>query len=150
MVTADFIWNFSQEDLQSEIVAMLDAYNAVYLWIGGKSRETDKKIAMETAVEYVQKATDGRPKTTVLNVKEGSEPIGFISTFHGWEGAVTQVQGITESVHEALKEYSPDKLYSYEELKKMKEKDTLPKSIDKTELEVTRILTTCLSNNRNI
>jgi len=135
MVTAEYIWNFTQEDLQSEIVALLDSQNSVFLWTGSKARETDKKIAMETALDYVQKATDGRTKNTpILNIKEGAEPVNFVSHFHGWEGSSVVINQPTEHVAEALKEYT-EKLYSYDELKKLKEKDKLPKSVDKSELE---------------
>ena len=47
---------------------------------------------METCLDYVENAKDGRPKTTqVLTIKEGQEPLSFIAHFHGWFAPIKSV-----------------------------------------------------------
>jgi hypothetical protein len=53
VVTADYVNNFTQDDLLTDLVCLVDAYTVVYLWVGSRARESDKKVAMETAVEYL-------------------------------------------------------------------------------------------------
>lgn len=86
MVTAEAIFHFTQDDLQSESVILLDTFYQIYLWIGNKSRENEKKIAMETALEYIKIIKDKRQlNIQVVNILEGNEPIDFVRYFHGWD-----------------------------------------------------------------
>ena len=93
MVSADPIFHFSQDDLLPETVVLLDTYNEIFLWIGSKSKEGDKKIAMETAIHYLKKVSGDRPlhHLMVSNIKEGSETLTFVSIFHGWQTPVNRV-----------------------------------------------------------
>eukprot|EP01117_Protostelium_nocturnum_P005704 TRINITY_DN205_c0_g1_i1.p1 TRINITY_DN205_c0_g1~~TRINITY_DN205_c0_g1_i1.p1 ORF type:complete len:1692 (+),score=893.77 TRINITY_DN205_c0_g1_i1:53-5128(+) len=133
MLTADRQVIFSQEDLSSDGIYLLDTYFNVFLWIGSKAREADKKTALETALNYLQFAikADGRPSSvTVSNVKEGSEPAAFTASFFGWDKGASG-SGPVESASDALSQYS--KLYSFDELK---DKDKLPATVDKSQLEM--------------
>ncbi len=93
-------------DLTPEVVILLDTYFEVFLWVGSKSREADKKIALETAVDYSKKAVtiDGRfleiyckanlsrpSSTKVTVVNEGNETVDFLAVFHGWSRQVQKV-----------------------------------------------------------
>jgi len=49
---------------------ILDAYTAVYVWIGPQSTEDERKGAMQTSVEYVEAATDGRPKNCPVSTND--------------------------------------------------------------------------------
>jgi len=64
----------------------LDTFSEVYVWVGDKSNATEKKMAFETAIEYVKNATDGRsPDTPILKVVAGHEPRLFTCHFLGWD-----------------------------------------------------------------
>ncbi|PRP83334.1 hypothetical protein PROFUN_09315 [Planoprotostelium fungivorum] len=131
MLSADRLVVYSQDDLTSDILALVDHYDQVFLWGGAKAREADRKIALETAVEYLKFAIkkDGRPSSEVQMVKEGSEPVGFTSAFFGWDKSLSL--GASETASEALSQFS--KTYPIEQLR---DKDKLPSTVDKSQLEM--------------
>lgn len=67
-------------------MAIVDTVAEVFVWAGNESREADKKVCLELAVDYNKAATDGRsPDVPVLLVYEFSEPLRFTRHFHGWQ-----------------------------------------------------------------
>jgi predicted helicase len=46
--------NFTQTDLVSEDVMMLDAYDSIFLWIGKDSNKNERDKAIEMAIEYLK------------------------------------------------------------------------------------------------
>ncbi len=78
----DEIMDFTQDELSTHDVYILDAYHELFIWVGKLSDEKEKIMAMEVALEYQREATDGRPKDTaaVFAVYEGHEPLAFT----GW------------------------------------------------------------------
>jgi hypothetical protein len=60
--------------------------------LGNKSREGDKKIAMETAKEYVEVAPKDRGRIEAFVVSEGSEPLEFVSHFHVWNEEISKAK----------------------------------------------------------
>lgn len=84
---------------------------------------------METTIDYASQR-----KLSAVIVNEGKETLGFVSQFPGWEGAVSNLEDSSlVPVSEGFKEYSGVKTYTLEELKN---KDKLPSSVDKGNLEV--------------
>ena len=47
------ILNFTQEDLVSDDIMMLDLRSEVYVWVGRESNAQEKEMAFKTALEYV-------------------------------------------------------------------------------------------------
>jgi hypothetical protein len=70
----------------------LDCHYAIYLWLGQKSRENDKKVAMETTIDYASNRN-----VPALVVNEGKETIGFVSQFPGWDASVSNLVLIVTS-----------------------------------------------------
>jgi len=127
------VWDYAQEDLSPDNVFMLDAVHEVYLWVGPWSNEADRTAAMQMALEYVQKAFDGRLATTpIYSVEAGKEPPTFVIHFLGWKGKVgdrLDRSGAVQEVRSAL-----DKLnqtYTYEQLTG----PNRPKGLDASRLE---------------
>jgi len=126
------LFNFTQEDLDQNDIFLLDTYSEVYVWVGDKSNETEKKMSFQTAIEYVEKADDGRSKDTpIIKVVAGHEPKLFSCHFLGWDAVRAAAKedpaeaklraargGNTSSVREAAAVYSTDKKYSLAELQK--------------------------------
>jgi len=84
--TVTEMYNFCQDDLLDEDVFILDTFSEVYVWIGPFASESEKTMAMETADEYVSRATDGRdPDTPVYRVEASREPLMFTCHFIGWD-----------------------------------------------------------------
>lgn len=141
------VFNFNQDDLINDDVMILDCFNEVFVWVGANANETEKKMALETAVDYVKHSQDGRsPDTPIYLIRAGVEPPNFTSQFHAWDAAVASsnedpfqrklreankgaVAASPVSAADALKEY--DKKYSYEVLKSR----NFPSSVDPTKLE---------------
>jgi len=82
------IFNFTQSDLDDDDVFILDTFNEVYVWVGSGSNEIEKKMAMESAVSFVETATDGRSKDTpILRINAGFEPRLFTAFFQAWDSS---------------------------------------------------------------
>eukprot|EP00003_Mantamonas_plastica_P001333 TRINITY_DN1095_c0_g5_i1.p1 TRINITY_DN1095_c0_g5~~TRINITY_DN1095_c0_g5_i1.p1 ORF type:complete len:833 (-),score=276.14 TRINITY_DN1095_c0_g5_i1:45-2471(-) len=126
------IYNFAQEDLDNDDVMILDTYNEVYVWIGSGANANEKKMAMETAVSYVEGANDGRSEDTpIFRVEAGYEPPMFTQCFLGWDFSAAAEPGDAYakalaglvSVKDSLNEYS--RTYTLEELQARPVPDTL-------------------------
>jgi hypothetical protein len=79
------IFNFSQDDLISDDVMMLDVKTEVFLWIGTSSRKEERQLSMQVAQQYIASAPDGRPvDCPIIEIPEGNEPWIFTRNFHGW------------------------------------------------------------------
>jgi len=86
--TCDEVPNFDQGDLVMDDVMILDCFNVVYVWVGEGANEQEKKMAIQTAEDYVKAAaeSDGRdPDTSIMSVKACKEPASFTSQFRGWD-----------------------------------------------------------------
>lgn len=46
--------NFTQSDLISEDVMMLDAHDSIFLWIGNDSNKNERDTAVKMAIEYLK------------------------------------------------------------------------------------------------
>jgi len=80
------VFNFVQDDLINDDVMILDLFSDVFVWIGKDSQKEEKDKAMQTAMDFVGKATDGRnPSTPIWKVNAGLEPPNFTACFQGWD-----------------------------------------------------------------
>eukprot|EP00033_Pygsuia_biforma_P000337 GCRY01000410.1.p1 GENE.GCRY01000410.1~~GCRY01000410.1.p1 ORF type:complete len:799 (+),score=281.68 GCRY01000410.1:122-2518(+) len=136
------IFNFDQDDLDKDDCFILDTFNEVTVWVGAGSNETEKKMAMETAINYVKEAKDGRdPDCPILVVQQGNEPTMFTAYFPEWDvekarsGEDPYARKLRElgqagpvKAEAALNDYS--RKYTYKELLER------PAQCDKTQLEL--------------
>eukprot|EP00455_Lapot_gusevi_P028885 TRINITY_DN3093_c0_g1_i8.p1 TRINITY_DN3093_c0_g1~~TRINITY_DN3093_c0_g1_i8.p1 ORF type:complete len:438 (-),score=208.09 TRINITY_DN3093_c0_g1_i8:58-1371(-) len=80
------VFNFTQDDLISDDIMILDLFTEVYVWVGKESNKQEKDQAFQAALDYVANAPDGRDRDCpVFRVEEGSEPPSFTSNFLGWK-----------------------------------------------------------------
>jgi hypothetical protein len=96
----------------SDGVLLLDCNFTIYVWIGQKSRENDKKVAMETTLDYASnkkvpvlvgnEISQKFPMLIIFAVNEGNETIGFVSQFCGWDTPVTNMVEISVKFHNFL------------------------------------------------
>ena len=87
-VCAEEIFRFTQDDLEDEDVMLLDVVSEVFLWIGSRANENEKREARALAERYVaaMAATDGRDvDTPIVTVAAGAEPPMFTCHFIGWD-----------------------------------------------------------------
>lgn len=84
-LTADEIFNFSQEDLINDDVMMLDLYSEVYVWVGSDCQTHERQAALKIALDYANKNPDGRQQCAVYEIQAGFEPPSFTAHFVGWD-----------------------------------------------------------------
>jgi hypothetical protein len=51
---AEEIMNFTQNDLVSEDVMMLDAHDSIFIWIGKDSNKDERDKAVQMVMEYLR------------------------------------------------------------------------------------------------
>ncbi|KAI5081901.1 hypothetical protein GOP47_0001644 [Adiantum capillus-veneris] len=90
------VFNFTQNDLLSEDVMVLDTYDEVFVWIGENADVKEKQQALDMGQKYAEQAAalEGRPETTpVQKVTEGNEPFNFCKCFKEWDAEKASIQG---------------------------------------------------------
>ena len=107
------ILNYSQDDLDTHDVFILDAFHAIFVWFGKRSSDKEHRWSMEAVMvrsppflplpfhplslcmlntniylnkkEYVKCApTPRKANLPIWRVKEGEEPYLFTTLFHAW------------------------------------------------------------------
>ncbi|XP_020211398.1 villin-3 isoform X1 [Cajanus cajan] len=91
----DEVYNFSQDDLLTEDILILDTHAEVFLWIGQSVDPKEKQNAFEIAQKYIDKAASLEglsPQVPLYKVTEGNEPC-FFTTYFSWDHAKAMVPG---------------------------------------------------------
>ncbi|GAM20889.1 hypothetical protein SAMD00019534_040640, partial [Acytostelium subglobosum LB1] len=131
---------YSQDDLDTSKVIILDVHTHLYVWIGTRTSHKTKKLTMETAIEYWRRKQgegDGDLHSRVLVIEPYQEPLEFKSYFRAWtSNKYPKIRlGMPEKcgvvVMDKLREYQKE-VYQYEELLA----DPLPAGVDATKLEL--------------
>ncbi|CAH1432248.1 unnamed protein product [Lactuca virosa] len=89
------IYNFSQDDLLTEDVLILDTHAEVFIWVGQSVDSKEKQNAFEIGQKYIDLAAslDGlSPCVPLYRVTEGNEPT-FFTTFFSWDSAKANAHG---------------------------------------------------------
>ncbi|GKU89863.1 hypothetical protein SLEP1_g3942 [Rubroshorea leprosula] len=89
------VYNFTQDDLLTEDILILDTHAEVFVWIGQSVDAKEKQNAFEIGQKYVHLATSLEglsPKVPLYKVTEGNEPC-FFTTFFSWDPAKATVSG---------------------------------------------------------
>eukprot|EP00727_Mastigamoeba_balamuthi_P007848 m51a1_g3684 hypothetical protein (920) ;mRNA; r:324474-327923 len=124
-----------QDDLGEHGACVVDAWHAVWVWVGPKASGREKRVALEAARAYARAGHwEGAP---VLLVQPFHEPAAFRAAFQAWgetrlrlpRGETTEErEGV--AVESVIREYNK-RGYAYEELLA----ETLPEGVDPTRLE---------------
>ncbi|EPS70251.1 hypothetical protein M569_04508 [Genlisea aurea] len=83
------IYNFSQDDLLTEDIMILDTHAEVFVWVGQSVDAEEKKNSFEIGEKYVETAavSDGLPYNVPLyKITEGNEPC-FFTRYFSWDPA---------------------------------------------------------------
>nr|GLL47437.1 villin-2 [Ipomoea trifida] len=89
------VYNFSQDDLLTEDVLVLDTHAEVFVWVGQSTDPNEKQNAFEIGQKYIQMATclEGLSSNAPLyKVTEGNEPC-FFTTYFSWDPAKAIANG---------------------------------------------------------
>ncbi|MED6169557.1 Villin-3 [Stylosanthes scabra] len=89
------VYNFSQDDLLTEDILILDTHAEVFVWVGHSVDPKEKQNAFEIGQNYIDKAVSMEglsPRVPLYKVSEGNEPC-FFTTYFSWDHAKAMVQG---------------------------------------------------------
>ncbi|KAI4341254.1 hypothetical protein MLD38_025998 [Melastoma candidum] len=89
------IYNFTQDDLLTEDVLILDTQAEIFVWVGQLVDPKEKQSAFEIGQKYVDMTASLEslaPDVPLYRISEGSEPC-FFTTFFSWDSAKANVQG---------------------------------------------------------
>ncbi|XP_073276000.1 villin-3-like [Primulina huaijiensis] len=89
------IYNFSQDDLLTEDILILDTHAEIFVWIGQSVDPKERQNAFEIGQKYLDMASSLEglsPNVPLYKVTEGNEPCFFTSYF-SWDPAKASVHG---------------------------------------------------------
>ncbi|XVE61123.1 hypothetical protein DITRI_Ditri06bG0014400 [Diplodiscus trichospermus] len=89
------VYNFSQDDLLTEDILILDTHAEVFVWVGQSVDTKEKQDVFEIGQKYIDMAAclEGlSPNVPLYKVPEGNEPC-FFTTFFSWDSTRATVQG---------------------------------------------------------
>ncbi|GLJ10579.1 hypothetical protein SUGI_0131030 [Cryptomeria japonica] len=89
------VFNFSQDDLLTEDIMVLDIHSEVFVWIGQHVEAKLKQQGFEIGKKYMERAAlfEGLSQDTPLyKVTEGNEP-SFFTRYFAWDAAKAVIQG---------------------------------------------------------
>ncbi|MED6184361.1 Villin-2 [Stylosanthes scabra] len=89
------VYNFSQDDLLTEDILILDTHAEVFIWVGHSADPKEKQNVFEIGQEYINMAAslEGLSSHVPLyKVTEGNEPC-FFTTYFSWDQAKAMVHG---------------------------------------------------------
>ncbi|XP_014292137.1 gelsolin, cytoplasmic isoform X1 [Halyomorpha halys] len=75
--------NYTQEDMNIDDVMILDAGDAIYVWIGNDASTEEKSNAYELVKTYLKNKK--RTENAVITIKQGKEPQHFLNFFETWD-----------------------------------------------------------------
>ncbi|KAK8546213.1 hypothetical protein V6N12_027008 [Hibiscus sabdariffa] len=81
------VYNFSQDDLLTEDILILDTHAEVFVWVGQCVDTKEKQSAFEIGQKYIDRAVSLEglsPKVALFKVIEGTEPCFFTALF-SWD-----------------------------------------------------------------
>ncbi|XP_056270390.1 scinderin like a [Pseudoliparis swirei] len=77
---------FTQMDLASDDVMILDTWNQIFVWVGNDANETEKAGSSKIAEQYVESDPSGRSSgVPIATIKQGNEPLSFTGWFLAWD-----------------------------------------------------------------
>uniref|UniRef100_A0A671XTT5 Scinderin like b n=1 Tax=Sparus aurata TaxID=8175 RepID=A0A671XTT5_SPAAU len=85
LIVEEIPGDFTQSDLATDDVMLLDTWDQIFLWVGNEANEEEKKGAPKIAKEYVDSDPSGRRGLPITTIKQGAEPPTFTGWFQAWD-----------------------------------------------------------------
>ncbi|XP_024360709.1 villin-2 isoform X1 [Physcomitrium patens] len=89
------VHNFTQDDLLSDDIMIMDCHNVLYEWVGQHASSEEKEHSLDVGKKYIERAArlDGMlPDTPIFIITEGNEPT-FFTSFFSWDTSKVNVNG---------------------------------------------------------
>uniref|UniRef100_A0A8C2AQ78 Scinderin like b n=1 Tax=Cyprinus carpio TaxID=7962 RepID=A0A8C2AQ78_CYPCA len=97
--------DFTQSDLATDDVMLLDTWDQIFLWIGKEANEVEKTESPKIAKDYVDSDPSGRRGLPITTIKQGAEPPTFTGWFQAWDPHMWETDPL-EKIR-AICSYSP-------------------------------------------
>nr|ANR02564.1 gelsolin [Peripatoides novaezealandiae] len=80
------VGRFRQQHLDGDDVMILDTLDELFIWVGKKANEDEKKLSFKLAEDYIRTDPTERDhdNTPILLIKQGEEPEAFTKHFKFW------------------------------------------------------------------
>ncbi|XP_035993778.1 scinderin like b [Fundulus heteroclitus] len=85
LVVEEVPGDFTQSDLATDDVMILDAWDQLFLWVGNEANAEERNGAPKIAKEYVDSDPSGRRGLPITTIKQGAEPPTFTGWFQAWD-----------------------------------------------------------------
>nr|XP_043887257.1 scinderin like b [Solea senegalensis] len=85
LVAEEVPGDFTQSDLATDDVMILDTWDQLFLWVGNDANAEERKGAPKIAQEYVDSDPSGRRGIPISTIKQGAEPPTFTGWFQAWD-----------------------------------------------------------------
>ncbi|RVE61080.1 hypothetical protein OJAV_G00167110 [Oryzias javanicus] len=85
LVVEEVPGDFTQSDLATDDVMILDTWDQLFIWVGNEANEVEKTGAPKIAKEYVDSDPAGRRGIPITTIKQGAEPPTFTGWFQAWD-----------------------------------------------------------------
>ncbi|KAF6730771.1 Gelsolin [Oryzias melastigma] len=85
LVVEEVPGDFTQSDLATDDVMILDTWDQLFIWVGNEANEEERKGAPKIAKEYVDSDPSGRRGIPITTIKQGAEPPTFTGWFQAWD-----------------------------------------------------------------
>jgi len=86
------IFDFSQEDLNTNEIMILDIWSSLFIWIGSGSNRKDVDDLDKIIKEYFKNDPCQRSiETPVFKIRQGIEPVYFTGFFNTWNDNLFEV-----------------------------------------------------------
>ncbi|CAN6450893.1 unnamed protein product [Victoria cruziana] len=89
------IFNFSQDDLMTEDIFILDCHSNIFVWVGQQVDPKSKIYALDVGEKYLEQdflLKKMSRETPIFIIMEGSEP-SFFTRFFTWDNAKSAMHG---------------------------------------------------------
>jgi hypothetical protein len=106
------VCGYTQDDLIDDDVMILDTYDVVYVWIGTKANEEERRQAGSLAASFIKTMSmhDGRHENTpIISFAAGSEPAAFKSCFIAWDEDYTKKHTFMDPYEAKLQKLQAEK-----------------------------------------
>ncbi|XP_059200069.1 scinderin like b isoform X2 [Centropristis striata] len=91
LVVEEVPGDFTQSDLATDDVMLLDTGDQIFLWVGNDANDEEKSGAPKIAKDYVDSDPSGRRGQPIATIKQGAEPPTFTGWFQAWDPKMWEV-----------------------------------------------------------
>ncbi|XP_030607200.1 scinderin like b [Archocentrus centrarchus] len=85
LVVEEVPGDFTQSDLATDDVMLLDTWDQLFIWIGNDANDAEKAGAPKIAKEYLDSDPSGRKGIPITTIKQGAEPPTFTGWYQAWD-----------------------------------------------------------------